>query len=61
MTTSTIIAAISGTRLRVGYLATSVEPGGKHAWPQSQSQFLGLADFCMNNSTGVSDVECRHR
>ena len=58
MTTSIIIAAINGTRLRVGYLATSVEPGGKHAWPQSR--FIGLADFGMNNSTGVSDVECRH-
>jgi hypothetical protein len=60
MTTSIFIDAIHGTRLRVGYVAVpSAQPGGKHTWRKSPP--AGLGGFAINNSTGVSAVECRHR
>jgi hypothetical protein len=39
-----------------------VRPSGKCTWqptPPAFSSFLG--GFMINNSTGVSGVECRHR
>jgi hypothetical protein len=60
MTTLIFIDAFNGTRLRVGYLAVpSTGLSVKRAWRQSPPAQLG--DFMINNSTGVSEVECRHR
>ena len=54
MTTMSTVAVITGTRPRTGYLAPSAQPGGGHMWQK-------LVDFVINNSTGVSEVECRRR
>jgi hypothetical protein len=55
----TTVVATTGTRLRTGYVAPSAQPSGKHTWRQSPP--VGLGDFVINNSTGVSEVEHRHR
>jgi hypothetical protein len=60
MTTSTFIGVFDGTRLRVGYVAVPpAKSSGKHTWRQSPRADLG--GLMINNSTGVSEVECRHR
>jgi hypothetical protein len=59
MITSTTVDATTGTRLRTGYVVPSARPSGKQFWRQSPPVFLG--DFMINNSTGVSEVEYRHR
>jgi hypothetical protein len=60
MITTTFVDATTGTRLRSGYVVPSAQPCGKHFWRQSPP--VGLGGFMIeNNSTGVSEVECRHR
>jgi hypothetical protein len=54
MITMTTVAVVPGTRLRTGYVAPSAQPGGERTWQK-------LFDFVINNSTGVSEVECRRR
>ena len=60
MITTTFVDATTGTRLRSGYVVPSAQPCGKHFWRQSPPAFLG-GFMIENNSTGVSEVECRHR
>ena len=60
MITMTLVDAIAGTRLRTGYVAVSAQPSGMGVWRQSPP--VGLVDVkFVNNSTGVSEVECRRR
>ena len=59
MITTISIDVNHGTRLRVGYLAPSVRPSGKRPWQPTPPAFLGGS--MINNSTGVSGVECRLR
>jgi hypothetical protein len=60
MITTTFVDAFTGTRLRGGYVAPSAQPSGKHFWRQSPPVVLD-GPMIENNSTGVSEVECRHR
>jgi hypothetical protein len=60
MITTTFVDAFTGTRLRGGYVAPSAQPSGKHFWRQSPPVVLD-GSMIENNSTGVSEVECRHR
>jgi hypothetical protein len=60
MITTTFVDAFTGTRLRGGYVVPSAQPSGKHFWRQSPPVFLD-GSMIENNSTGVSEVECRHR
>ena len=58
MITMTTVAVFLGTRLRSEYVAPPAQPTGVHTWqPCSPSKF---GDFGIDNSTGVSEVECRH-
>ena len=59
MITTTFVDAFTGTRLRGGYVAPSAQPSGKHFWRQSPPVVLD-GFMIENNSTGVSEVECRH-
>jgi len=52
---------VHGTRLRTGYVAPSARPSGKGTWQPTQPAFFFLGGFMINNSTGVSGVECRRR
>jgi hypothetical protein len=60
MITKTFVHAITGTRLRTGYVAVSAQPSGMGFWRQSPPAGVGDAKFD-DNSTGVSEVEHRHR
>jgi hypothetical protein len=51
---------VHGARLRAGYVAPSVRPSGTCTWQPTPPAFL-LGGFMINNSTGVSGVECRRR
>jgi len=60
MNTTTLVDVTTGTRLRAGYVASPAQSSGKHLWRQSPP--VGLGGFMIkNNSTGVSEVEHRHR
>jgi hypothetical protein len=52
---------VHGTRLRTGYVAPSARPSGKCTWQPISPAFSFLGGFMINNSTGVSEVECRRR
>ncbi len=57
MITSIFIDAFGGTRLRAGFVAVPpVQASGKRTWRQSPPAHLG--GYMINNSTGVSAVEC---
>lgn len=60
MTTMTIVDVIAGTRLPSGYAVPSARPRGDQFW--RQIPHVSLVGFVVkNNSTGVSEVEYRHR
>jgi hypothetical protein len=59
MTTTTVDHASAGTRVRPGYVVGSAPLSGKCPWRPTPQAFLGGS--MINNSTGVSGVECRHR
>ena len=50
-----------GTRLRVvSVVPTAAPPSTKPGWSQYPS-VVAFGGLFIDNSTGVSDVECRHR
>ncbi|HWM59329.1 MAG TPA: hypothetical protein VNO83_15975 [Pseudonocardia sp.] len=56
---TTTFVDVHGTRLRTGYVAPSARPSGKGTWQPTPPALL--CGFMINNSTGVSGVECRRR
>ena len=54
-------AQMHGTRLRVvSVVPTAASPSTEPGWPQYPS-VVALGGLFIDNNTGVSEVECRHR